>query len=170
MNRLREEMRIIPRPTWLVAALVYVCMVILLTRATTTGHSAELRNMNFVLKLLFAKGLPIIPAAFFLLAGYVYADARRRGMRYVIWTFLAIFIPNAIGMILYFFFREPLPLDCSSCHSAVRPGFAFCPHCGAALTPACPQCKRSVERGWSNCPHCGSKLFGAPTPATPQGL
>ena len=51
-------------------------------------------------------GLPLFVLV--LLIGYVNADARRRGMRYVMWTWLAILIPNAIGIILYFVLREPL--------------------------------------------------------------
>ncbi len=51
-------------------------------------------------------GMPLFVLV--LLIGYVYADAKRRGMRYVMWTLLAIFIPNAIGIILYFVMRDPL--------------------------------------------------------------
>ena len=52
---------------------------------------------------------------------------------------LAIFIPNALGIILYFVLREPMMTPCPQCSTLVKPGFAFCPACGtklgAALTP-----------------------------------
>jgi RNA polymerase subunit RPABC4/transcription elongation factor Spt4 len=104
-------------------------------------------------------GIPLFALA--LLIGYVHIDAKRRGMRYIMWTLLAIFIPNAIGIILYFILRDPLLVHCSRCGAAVRPGFAFCPNCGAALKPSCPQCRRPVEPGWSHCPNCGASLRAA---------
>jgi RNA polymerase subunit RPABC4/transcription elongation factor Spt4 len=165
MNRLREELRIIPRPAWVVAALVYVVVMALLTWVTLAGHSAELRNMNMVLKVLFSKVLPIVPFAMVLLIGYVHADAKRRGMRYIMWTFLAIFLPQAMGILLYFIFREPLPRSCPACARPIGSGFAFCPFCGHSLAQACPQCKRSVELSWANCAYCGSALPRTGPPA-----
>jgi RNA polymerase subunit RPABC4/transcription elongation factor Spt4 len=93
----------------------------------------------------------------------VYADAKRRGMRYVMWTVLAIFIPNAIGIILYFILRDPLMKPCPGCSQVLKSGYTFCPHCGTSLLPTCPNCGRSVELGWANCPACGTKL-PSPTP------
>jgi hypothetical protein len=56
-----------------------------------------------------------------LLNGYVYADAKRRGMRYVMWTWPAILIPNAIGVILYFVLRDPLLVNCTQWGAQVQP-------------------------------------------------
>jgi predicted amidophosphoribosyltransferase len=96
-----------------------------------------------------------------LLVGYVYSDAKRRGMRYVLWTWLAALIPNAIGIILYFVLREPLLVNCTHCGAQARPGFTFCPKCGGSLSPACPQCRRAVEPGWTHCVQCGASLKAA---------
>jgi RNA polymerase subunit RPABC4/transcription elongation factor Spt4 len=119
--------------------------------------------------LIFFAGIPL--AIYALLIGYVNADARRRGMRYIMWTLLAIFIPNAIGIIVYFILRDPLPRVCPNCSQLVKAGFAFCPHCGYNLAPACPSCKRAVEPSWKVCPTCGTSLAGvapaAPVPPQP---
>jgi hypothetical protein len=104
-------------------------------------------------------GIPIFILV--LLIGYVYADAKRRGMRYVMWTWLATLIPNAIGIILYFVLRDPLFVNCTQCGAQVRPGFAFCPKCGGSLALACPQCRGAVEQGWTHCAHCGASLRAA---------
>jgi RNA polymerase subunit RPABC4/transcription elongation factor Spt4 len=93
-----------------------------------------------------------------LLVGYVYADSKRRGMRYVMWTWLAALVPDGIGIILYFVLRDPMPKACPQCSTAVPAKFMFCPHCGAAMQPTCSNCGRGVEPGWGNCPHCGTKL------------
>jgi len=102
-----------------------------------------------------------------LLIGYVYADARRRGMNAVLWTLLAIFIPSAIGIILYFILRDPLAVPCPGCGTPARKGHAFCASCGAAVRRACPQCRQPVEAAWRNCPSCGAPLgaSAAPGPA-----
>jgi len=66
-------------------------------------------------------------AGWTLVLGYVYGDARRRGMRYGLWTLLAVFIPNGIGVVLYFILREPMPSYCAKCGSPAKQGHAFCP-------------------------------------------
>ena len=53
-------------------------------------------------------GVGTIAAAFVLLAGYVYADAARRGMPPIPWTALAVLIPNGVGFVLYFLLRKPI--------------------------------------------------------------
>ncbi len=99
-------------------------------------------------KALFTVFVPLPLSILILVIGYVYGDAKRRGMRYVLWTLLAIFIPNAIGIILYFILRDPLLVPCRACGTLARGTFAFCPKCGGALAPACPSCRRSVEPAW----------------------
>ena len=96
-----------------------------------------------------------------LLVGYVFGDARRRGMNHVLWTLLAIFIPNAIGVILYFILRDPIPVPCPSCGALARKGHAYCAGCGTAVRVACPQCRQPVEPGWRNCARCGAGLAGS---------
>ncbi len=99
----------------------------------------------------------IIPAAT-LLVFYVNADAKRRQMNRVLWTLLVIFVPNAIGFIVYFILRQPIASPCPKCRSLVRQDFLVCPSCGHGLAPACPTCHRAVEAGWMNCAYCGTEL------------
>lgn len=108
----------------------------------------------FLLTLVGA--VPI--AIYVLLLGYVWGDARRRGMNHVLWTLLALFIPSAVGIILYFVLRDPVPVPCPSCATPARKGHAFCSRCGAAVRPACPGCRQPVEAGWRNCASCGHAL------------
>lgn len=160
MNRLRQEMELIPRTAWMIADCVWLSFFLLMM-LVPFRLDPEARHWPLAGKLALAvlPGLPLFILV--LLIGYVYADARRRGMRYVMWTLLATFIPNAIGIILYFILRDPLMVQCPQCGTAVRPGHAFCPTCGAALGHACPQCRRVVEPGWSHCASCGASLKAA---------
>jgi predicted RNA-binding Zn-ribbon protein involved in translation (DUF1610 family) len=131
----------------------FLLMMLVPFRMDPVGNAWPLAGK---LAISILPGIPLFVLV--LLIGYVYADAKRRGMRYVMWTLLAALIPNAIGIILYFVLREPLLLNCTSCGTQMRPGFAFCPKCGASLAPACPECRRTVEPGWTHCAHCGRAL------------
>jgi hypothetical protein len=95
---------------------------------------------------------------YILVIGYVAGDARRRGMRVIPWVLLAIFMPSAIGIILYFILRAPLHRTCPQCNASIPSTFAFCPSCGAAVSSACPSCRSAVEPGWFHCAKCGSSL------------
>ena len=106
----------------------------------------------------------LVFAVYLSLVVWVYRDARRRGMRALLWALLALLMPSAVGFILYFILREPLKRPCPQCGAPARGEFAFCPSCGATLGRACPQCRKAVEPGWSHCAHCGAAL----TVAEPQ--
>ena len=68
--------------------------------------------------------------AYFLLAGYIYSDAGRRGMPPIPWAALAVLVPNCMGFVLYFLLRKPILHPCPSCRRGVAPDAAFCPRCG----------------------------------------
>jgi len=157
MSRLSEEMKIIPRVARILAVLsllavpCFVVVFVLLNRLHgDTGW------IPFV-ALLGLTGMAAI-SIFILVIGYIAGDARRRGMRPVLWVLLAIFIPNAIGIILYFILREPLLQHCPKCGAGANAAFAFCSVCGEALAKSCPACRSAVQPNWSHCARCGTSL------------
>jgi hypothetical protein len=163
MSRFSDGLRIIPRTAWLIAVLAYAGLAVLLY-AVLIPNGQHVKHWPEWGQVLYSVCIPLILFVYILLIGYVNGDARRRGMRYVLWTFLAALISNGIGIILYFVLREPLLVSCGKCGAAGKANFTFCPKCGAELSPACPQCRRPVERGWTNCAHCGAKTgFGDKT-------
>jgi hypothetical protein len=151
---LQKEMRIIPKFAWAIAILAYlgICIGLILIAIPQYPDTSQLSQLGKVLLALF---VGLIPAIYILLLGYIYGDARRRRMRYVVWTLLAIFVPNAIGIILYLVLRDPMPVFCSSCGVAVKSTFTFCPQCAKTLRPTCLQCGHALDRTWSHCPNCG---------------
>lgn len=160
MSRFRDEVNSIPRLAWAIAVVVWLGFFLLMMwLPLRLDPQARQWPLAGKLAMSVLPGIPLFVMT--LLVGYVYNDAKRRGMRYVLWTCLAALIPNAIGIVLYFVLREPLLVNCTRCGSQLRPGFTFCPNCGAPLGQACPQCGRSVEPGWSHCGHCGAALRGA---------
>jgi len=160
MSRFREEMNVVPIGAWVVAVVCYLGFVALAWNVLIP-RDEDLSPWPEWGKAVFAIGIPLFLAMYILLIGYVNGDARRRGMRYVLWTLLAIFIPNAIGVILYFIMRERLMRDCPGCGKRVRGMYTFCPLCGTEVVQSCPGCRRSIEAGWSHCPSCGKGLKAA---------
>ena len=162
MSRFTKELRVIPKAAWIVAWFAYLCVTVplFLFVAPTDPEMGKWPRWG---QALLIYGFLLLQVAWVALIGYIYGDAKRRQMRYVMWTLLSIFIPNAIGMILYFILRDPLPKPCPGCGHVEKGKFPFCPHCGTLLQPTCPKCDKPVEPTWANCAYCGQQL---PEPAT----
>jgi len=105
------------------------------------AYSVSSRGRAVVVSLGFSSSLPealwfgltfgVFTAAWFLLLGYIYGDAKRRQMPAVAWVIAALLIPNLIGFILYFLFRQALLEPCRHCGKPIRAGEAFCSKCGS---------------------------------------
>ena len=157
MSQFPKELKVIPSAVWVIAATAGLGLGFsLFWLAIPQDRKLSLWPAPF--QFCFAALMALILIVWILLIGYVNGDARRRGMRYVMWTLLSIFIPNGIGVILYFIMRDPLPQTCPQCAATVSSKGAFCPACGAALAKACPACHCAVENAWSHCAHCGVSL------------
>jgi RNA polymerase subunit RPABC4/transcription elongation factor Spt4 len=154
MTPVLPRQRVIPFGGWVASSIVF--LVCFLTLLIITLSNSE--QFPLWLKLLLTIVAPLAMAGYALLVGYIYGDARRRGMRYVMWTLLAIFLANGIGIILYFIMRDSLPVYCSRCGTGVQPSHAFCPRCGAGVQPACQACHRILQPGWTHCAWCGNQL------------
>jgi len=181
-SRFRDELRIIPK--WL----VWTC-ISLWVLALIAGIGINLVNMHTgdsvfpddsfryrpVLSCLALAG--VITAVSFVFScmlfmlGYVYRDAKRRGMHPVLWTLLVLILSGGyflIGLIIYLLVREPLPYTCPQCAATVNARFNFCPNCKYNLHPACPACQREVDDDDKFCPYCATELHHGPkSPADP---
>jgi hypothetical protein len=153
MSRLSRELRVAPRPG------VLISVVVALTAWTMFATLA--RDVPIAGRFVLGLFMGLLLLTYGLLVSYVYGDARRRGMRHVVWTLVAAFVPNALGFIAYFILREPMLQPCGSCGATARRDFAFCPQCGSPLPRVCPSCRRPVELAWTHCAHCGKKLLGS---------
>ncbi|MFY9910481.1 MAG: zinc ribbon domain-containing protein [Candidatus Sulfotelmatobacter sp.] len=168
MSRFTKELRVIPKAAWIVAWFAYLCFTVPLFFFVAPTDLGKFVAPTEIVKwprwgqALFIYGIFLLTVALVALIGYVYGDAKRRQMPYVMWTLLATFVPYAIGMILYFILRDPLPKPCPGCGHVEKAGFPFCPHCGALLQPTCSKCGKPVDPTWANCAHCGQRL---PEPA-----
>ena len=160
MSRFRQEWDLIPGVAFVVAGVVYLAYVTLMAFVWLAGPIVEGDAIPAILWgwFLVTAALGVLMVPFILLVGYVWSDAKRRGMNAVLWVLLAIFIPNAIGIILYFILRDPLSVPCPSCGTPAGKDQAFCAGCGAAVRRGCPQCRRPVQEGWTHCAGCGAAI------------
>jgi len=155
----RRDLPLIPTAAWVIAVVVAVLAYLGMGAlfSWNPGNFAELEHLG-PFSFLFPALPAVLLGGYVLLIGFIHNDALRRGMRHALWVWLAILIPNGIGIILYFILRDPMPVHCTACGTAMKPGFGFCPSCGAQLAPACPRCQKVAQAGWTHCAYCGSRL------------
>jgi hypothetical protein len=159
MKSFWDELRIIPRIVWPLALLASLGVASLFFKMP---HPMPMDRMGIALVIWGA----LFFFFYLIVIVYINMDTRRRGMRHVMWTLLAIFIPYFIGAILYFVLRDPLLISCPKCGTSGKSLFVFCPQCGMDLIPSCPQCKRAVEPTWHRCAYCGKILETQESPAS----
>lgn len=152
---LAEEIRIVPPVAFVIAAIAFGCIQWVFHFLMLTH---ERNPPPFAFRLFMGLFIGVLVATVVVLIGYVNADSARRGMNRVLWTLLVIFIPNALGFILYFFVRQPLRTPCPKCGGVVQPGFHYCPNCQFRLVPTCLSCGFALQPEFRCCPGCGKPV------------
>jgi hypothetical protein len=133
--KLRRFLNIVPKAVQLWAVVIAACAVLTgLVVAYTTADQGD------VLRIMSAYGsatlvLGILLAIWLLGLGFVYADARRRAMRSVLWVLVAALFPHLLGFLLYFVMRHPIAATCTHCGMTVSNHPRFCSWCGTAQFP-----------------------------------
>ena len=156
-TKLKREIAIIPGWAYGLALLIYLIVPTVILMA----FHHESHPPSLALQIPFALFIAILPALFALAIGYVNRDARRRGMNVSLWTLLAIFIPNGLGLLLYLLLREPARTPCPQCGELALATFNFCPRCHHALRPLCAACGQPVRSADRYCSRCGHDLAAA---------
>ena len=156
---LTSEIKIVPAWAWALAGIAFIAAQVFFDVVVARHTNAPPAWARPLLGLLAGIG----GGCYLLFIGYINRDAKRRGMSPVLWTIVAVIIPNALGIILYFILRQPLRSACPQCGNAVQTGFNFCPRCSFKLSPTCPQCQRVIGLNDVYCPYCGTSLRNVPT-------
>ncbi len=153
-TRSKDEIRIFAPWAYTLFTIVFLTILVLFVTIVAMDPKAP----PFVIRCLLGMLAGAVLGCYAVLIGYVNQDAGRRGMSRLLWTLIAIFVPNGLGIVLYFVLRKPRAVTCPQCNAEVEPGFSFCPRCRNRLRPACPHCQRSVDLGDKFCPYCGGAL------------
>ena len=162
---LTTEIRVVPWWAWALGLVGFICAQWFFNIAVLRHPHAPPAWVRPIFGLLAGVGAVLLLA----LIGYISRDSKRRGMSPVLWTLVAILVPNLLGILLYFVLRQPVLRTCPQCGNAARVEFNFCPRCNHKLSPSCPQCQRVVGVNDVYCPYCGSSLRNQATPgSSPQ--
>src|SRR5580704_16442837 len=131
-SRFKEELRILSPWAYALAALVFVAVPVLFVIFVGKDPKAP----PFPARCLLGAIAGTVLACYVVLIGYINRDAGQRGMSRVWWTLLAMFVPNGLGIVLYFILRRPRTAHCPQCAAEVEAGFSFCPYCSSTLESA----------------------------------
>lgn len=159
-TRSKDEIRILA--PWAYALFAGISVTIAVLFVVVIGHDPK--APAFALRCLMGAACGTALGCYAVLIGYINQDAGRRNMSRLLWTLLAIFVPNGLGIVLYFVLRKPRTAHCSQCDADVDPAFSFCPRCSNKLSPSCPHCRRVVGAVDVYCPYCGTSLHNQPVP------
>ncbi len=164
-SRFVDEIRLIPAKLVIAVICLYLVAEALGLTVLIAEEGLPWPQLSYRLNLLALAGVITavsIPfACLIFLIGYVYRDAKRRGMNAVLWTVIIIILLPAwlaIGFILYFLLREPMPYSCPQCRATVSARFNYCPSCKFNLRPSCPSCRREVRLEDRFCTNCAAEL------------
>jgi Phospholipase_D-nuclease N-terminal len=135
MKPFRRFLNIVPNAVQLWATVLVGCALLV---GLVVGYKTA--DQGAVLRILSAYGgaalvLGIVLAIWLLCLGFVFADARRRGMRSVLWVLVAALFPHLLGFLLYFVMRQPIASTCTHCGMTVSHHQRFCSWCGTAQFP-----------------------------------
>lgn len=148
-----SHLRLVPVWAWVIGAVFFLCAQyffdVVLARQTDFPPAWIRALMGIVAGAVMVCYLAFI--------GYINRDAKRRDMNSVLWTVVAIVIPNALGILLYFLLRQRLsgPLVDVRVASTTH---GSCPQCGYSFCTSCPQCGGTVDVGDHYCRTCGRAL------------
>ncbi len=155
-TRSQDDIRIFAPWTYILFTVIFLIIVPLAVFVMGKDNHAP----TFPVRCLLGVLVGIFLGCYAVLIGYVNQDAGRRGMSRLLWTLISLFVPNGLGIVLYFVLRKPRIAHCPQCDHELEPGFSFCPHCSFKLNPSCPQCQRPVGVNDIYCPYCGTSMRG----------
>jgi hypothetical protein len=130
--KLPHFLSIVPKAVQLWASVFVGCALLigLVAGYKTANHGALLRTMSAYGSAALVLG--IVLAIWLLCLGFVFADARRRDMRSILWVLVAALFPHLLGFLLYFVMRHPIAATCTHCGMTVSNHQRFCSWCGTA--------------------------------------
>ena len=111
--KLRHFLSIVPKTVQRGALVILGCASLI---GLVVGY--EVADQGAVLRTISMYGgaalvLGSLLAIWLLCLGFVFADARRRAMRSVLWVLVVALFPHLLGFLLYFVMRHPIAATCT---------------------------------------------------------
>ena len=146
--KLRHFLSIVPKTVQRGALVILGCASLI---GLVVGY--EVADQGAVLRTISMYGgaalvLGSLLAIWLLCLGFVFADARRRAMRSVLWVLVAALFPHLLGFLLYFVMRQPIASTCTHCGQTTPLHQRFCSSCG---TPQASSTSDNVRLAVDQC-------------------
>lgn len=151
-----EEIQLIPAWSVILAGLIFVGIQAAMHLYLWSRPKPTPPPIGF--RIFWSMFTGAVMAAYTLMVGYVTRDAKRRNMNAGLWTLIVVFMPGAIGLVVYFLLRQPSRILCPRCSERVQSSFNFCPRCKFQLAPVCESCHHTVSLTDTFCYNCGHSL------------
>jgi MFS family permease len=161
---LRDELRLIPGWSYSLAVVAFLFGQYFV-HSLMPHHHPSGSTGPIGMRIFWGISWGAVLAVYALLIGYISRDAKRRNMNAGLWCLAAIFMPGAIGTVVYFLLRQPLYTNCPACRSAIEAGQNFCAQCRFQVGLVCGQCFRSIRPTEMYCGRCGHNLTEDAVPA-----
>jgi hypothetical protein len=136
--KIRNFLSIVPQAVKRWAVVIAGCVALI---GLAVGYHAASQTANLgagvrTMVMFGAAGLfgGVAIATWLVCIGFVYADARRRAMRPVLWVLVAALFPHLLGFLLYFVLRQPIASPCAHCGQTIPLNQRFCAWCGNPQT------------------------------------
>jgi hypothetical protein len=128
---IRRFLNVVPTAVKIWSLVIACCAVLIGLGAGY--HEAQQGTALRTISIYASAGLfgGIVIAAWLQCLGFVFADARRRGMRPLLWVLVAALFPHLLGFLLYFVLRQPVASTCSHCGRMIPLNQRFCSWCGS---------------------------------------
>jgi len=132
--KIRNFLSIVPQAVKRWALVIAGCVVLigLLVGYHAANQAANLDAGVRTMSIFAGAGLfgGVAIATWLVCLGFVYADARRRAMRPVLWVLVAALFPHLLGFLLYFVMRQAIASTCTHCRQTIALYQRFCSWCG----------------------------------------
>lgn len=121
-----------------------------------TGAYEELSQDDKIAMIVVGFVVLFVIVLFAIIGVLIFKDAKKLGMNAWMWTLIAIYAPNGIGIIVYLIFRynEKKNKHCPSCNYVLKGDYDACPSCGQVIGSKCEECGKPIDSDWKVCPYC----------------
>lgn len=68
---------------------------------------------------------------------FIYSDAKERSDNPLLWAVVVFFVPDFIGLLLYFIIGRKKMVACPACSARMPRDSRFCPFCGRKVSGGC---------------------------------
>jgi Phospholipase_D-nuclease N-terminal len=132
--KIRDFLSIVPQAVKRWALVIGGCTVLI---GLVVGYHAgnQAANQGAALRTMSIYGSAglfggVVITTWLVCLGFVFADARRRAMRPILWVLVAALFPHLLGFLLYFVLRQPIAAPCTHCGQNIPLQQQFCAWCG----------------------------------------